>query len=52
LPTEIPTDLDRDAITDAMMRDKKKAAGIVKFALPVSIGDVRVGVEIDDWVIE
>ena len=49
LPTEIPTDLDRDEITAAMTRDKKKAGGVVKFALPAAIGDVRVGVEIKDW---
>ncbi len=49
LPTEIPSDLDRNEITDAMTRDKKKAGGVIKFALPVAIGDVRVGIEIEDW---
>jgi len=49
LPAEIPAHLDREAITTAMARDKKKAGGVVKFALPVSIGEVRVGVEVDDW---
>ena len=49
LPTEIPTDLDRNAITNAMTRDKKKAGGIVKFALPASIGDIKVGVTVDNW---
>ncbi len=49
LPTEIPADLDRDAIAAAMSRDKKKAGGVVKFALPAAIGDVRVGIEIEDW---
>jgi 3-dehydroquinate synthetase len=49
LPTEIPPDLDRDEIATAMTRDKKKAGGVVKFALPAAIGDVRVGVEIDNW---
>jgi 3-dehydroquinate synthetase len=31
----------------ALMRDKKKAAGTVKFALPVRVGEVRVGVTVD-----
>jgi 3-dehydroquinate synthase len=49
LPTEIPVDLKRDEITAAMKRDKKKDKGVVKFALPAAIGDVRVGIEIDGW---
>jgi shikimate kinase/3-dehydroquinate synthase len=49
LPTEIPPDLDREKITVAMTRDKKKAGGVVKFALPVAIGDVKVGVVVEDW---
>ena len=49
LPTEIPPDLDRNTIAAAMTRDKKKAGGVVKFALPVGIGDVRVGVEVENW---
>ena len=49
LPTEIPGDLDHEAVAAAMRRDKKKADGVVKFALPVRIGEVRVGVEIKDW---
>jgi 3-dehydroquinate synthetase len=53
LPTEIPAELDRDAITAAMMRDKKKARGIVKFSLPAAIGDVRVGIEVSgEWIVE
>jgi len=49
LPTEIPPDLDRSAIATAMTRDKKKAGGVVKFALPTAFGDVRVGVEVKNW---
>jgi len=49
LPTEIPPDLDRDAIIAAVQRDKKKADGVVRFALPAAIGKVRVGVEVNDW---
>ncbi len=31
-----------------MKLDKKKAAGVVRFALPVKIGEVKVGVEVND----
>jgi 3-dehydroquinate synthetase len=48
LPTEIPPDLDREAILRTMQVDKKKAGGKVKFALPVRIGEVQVGVEVGD----
>lgn len=48
LPVEIPDDLPRAEIIHAMKMDKKKAAGVVRFALPVRIGEVRVGVEIED----
>ena len=51
LPTEIPSELDRDAIIYAMQYDKKKSGGAVKFALPAAIGDVRVGVEVADMEI-
>jgi 3-dehydroquinate synthase len=49
LPYKIPSGLDRNAIASAMQRDKKVTTGAVRFALPTSIGDVRVGVEIEDW---
>jgi 3-dehydroquinate synthetase len=49
LPTEIPTHLDPNQIVAAMERDKKKAGGIVKFALPTAIGHVEVGVKMDGW---
>jgi len=48
LPTHIPPELPRDAIIAAMKVDKKKAAGVVKFALPVKIGEVKVGVAVED----
>ncbi len=47
LPVRIPDGLDRRAMGEALMRDKKKAGGSVKFALPVRIGEVRVGVAVD-----
>ncbi|GAB4581702.1 MAG: hypothetical protein Fur0022_44520 [Anaerolineales bacterium] len=46
LPTEIPPELDRAAILRTMQVDKKKTGGKVKFALPVRVGEVQVGVEV------
>jgi 3-dehydroquinate synthase len=48
LPTRIPPEFSREAIIQAMRVDKKKAAGVVKFALPVKIGEVKVGVAVED----
>jgi 3-dehydroquinate synthase len=48
LPTEIPNHFSRPDLIRAMKMDKKKSAGMVKFALPVSIGKMKVGVEIED----
>ena len=48
LPTQIPKDLSKDKLIRAMKYDKKKAAGVVRFALPVEVGKVRVNVEVKD----
>jgi shikimate kinase/3-dehydroquinate synthase len=48
LPVAIPPELDRREIIAAMRYDKKRAGGKVRFALPRRIGEVQVGVEIDD----
>lgn len=48
LPTVIPADLDRQVILSAMRVDKKKAAGKVTFVLPLKIGEVHWGVEIEN----
>ena len=48
LPTRIPSEMSREAIIQAMKVDKKKAAGVVKFALPVKVGEVKVGVAVED----
>jgi len=48
LPVEIPPELDREAIIKAMGSDKKRAGGVLRFALPVRIGEARVGIEIDE----
>ncbi len=47
LPVEVPESLPRANIIRAMKMDKKKVAGVVRFTLPVRIGEVRVGVEIE-----
>ena len=53
LPIDIPGDLPRSEIIRAMSLDKKKANGIVRFALPVEIGRVElVDVENLDMVLE
>jgi 3-dehydroquinate synthetase len=48
LPTEIPVDLSVPAIIQSMKVDKKKERHVVKFALPVKIGAVKVGVAVKD----
>ena len=48
LPTKIPEDLSHEELICAMQFDKKKAAGIARFSLPVEIGRVLVGVEMQD----
>jgi len=49
LPTEVPSGLDRQRILSAIGVDKKRAAGKVRWVLPVRIGEVRWGIEIEDW---
>jgi 3-dehydroquinate synthase len=48
LSVEIPKYMDRGELIRAMRVDKKKAAGVVRFALPVKIGEVKVGVEVEN----
>jgi 3-dehydroquinate synthetase len=48
LPVKIPENMDRGELVRAMRVDKKKAAGVVRFALPVKVGEVKVGVEIEN----
>jgi 3-dehydroquinate synthase len=42
LPTRIPTGLDPEAMLEAMQRDKKKAAGKLRFVLLSGVGSVFV----------
>jgi shikimate kinase / 3-dehydroquinate synthase len=48
LPTEIPSHIEPDLIETAMRVDKKRAGGVVRFALPVRLGEVKVGIEVGD----
>ena len=48
LPTAIPVDLETDKILRAMEMDKKRAGSKVRFALPVRVGEVKVGIEVDE----
>ncbi|MEW6402872.1 MAG: 3-dehydroquinate synthase [Chloroflexota bacterium] len=48
LPIQIPKEISRPEIIRAMRLDKKKASGVIRFALPVRIGEVKVGVPVED----
>jgi 3-dehydroquinate synthase len=48
LPTAVPPGLDRTACLAAIRLDKKRQAGKVRFALPVRVGEIRVGVLVDE----
>jgi len=52
LPTELPAHLDRQAAMDAIQLDKKRAGGVVRFALPVRIGEVKTGIPVDAKTLE
>jgi 3-dehydroquinate synthase len=47
LPAVLPGHLDRNVVLEAIQHDKKRAGGVVKFALPVRIGEVRTGVTVE-----
>lgn len=49
LPTKIPAGLNLQQVVTAMLLDKKRSAGKIRFALPVQIGEVRTGVTLDGW---
>jgi 3-dehydroquinate synthetase len=48
LPIEVPVNLDRGKLIKTMKVDKKRAAGKTKAVLPVRIGEVRWGVEVNE----
>jgi len=47
LPTEIPALVNRRSVLDAIQLDKKRAGGVVRFALPIRIGEVRTGIAVE-----
>ncbi len=49
LPVDVPAGMNPEAILLAVGVDKKKAAGKIKFVLPVKPGLVQVGVEVEGW---
>jgi 3-dehydroquinate synthase len=48
LPVRIPPNLKRDDIIQTMQYDKKMDSRVIRFALPVKIGEVRAGVEVEN----
>lgn len=48
LPVLLPASLDPEQVYEAMFYDKKKSLGKLNFALPIQIGEVKVGVEVTD----
>jgi shikimate kinase / 3-dehydroquinate synthase len=48
LPTVIPPSIDWRIMRDTMYLDKKRRGGRIRFTLPVKIGKVEIGVEMDD----
>ncbi len=55
LPTQIPTGIDLDWLLKDIQFDKKKKDGVVRFALPVKIGEVQPAVIVKEedikWMI-
>ena len=48
LPTEIPAEMEAETLYAYLLRDKKKAVGKVRFALPFAVGDVKTGIIIPE----
>lgn len=51
LPTEIPSEHTPECYLSYLNRDKKKAAGFVRFALPVTLGQVKTGIVVPPEVL-
>jgi 3-dehydroquinate synthase len=49
LPTDLPPGLDRQRMIDAVGVDKKRSGGKVRWVLPTRIGEVRWGIELENW---
>ena len=51
LPVEIPAGLNLDEVMTVLQRDKKRAGGVVRFALPLDVGQVQHGIEVAPQVL-
>lgn len=51
LPTALPLGISVQALKAAMSVDKKKADGLIHFALPVAVGEVRINQVISDHML-
>ena len=49
LPVELPENLDKKKIIEAMQFDKKRSNGKMTFALPLNPGNIKTKVEIPVW---
>ena len=47
LPITIPGGVDPEEVLTAITHDKKRSGGIVRFALPIAIGEVKTGVIVE-----
>lgn len=50
LPVKLPPDLPQKKIWEAVKRDKKKLNGRLQFALPLAVGQVKAGIEVEDSI--
>jgi shikimate kinase/3-dehydroquinate synthase len=48
LPVQIPDKLSKDALIAVMRSDKKRVGGKLRFSLPIRVGEVRTGIEVDE----
>ncbi len=48
LPVKIPDGLPRSRLLQAMEFDKKKSGGVLRFALPIRLGEVQPGVTVEN----
>jgi 3-dehydroquinate synthase len=48
LPIRLPKDVSKEKLIHSMQYDKKKTSGVIRFTLPVEIGEVCVNVEVKD----
>ena len=51
LPVSIPAGIDLDAVMQAMLQDKKRAAGVLRFALPMRIGEAKEGIVVEPHLV-